>query len=357
MRSRFLFSILITGSLSATAQPVTTIGGSIADTTGFAILTSVCTFPLDQIESNCAYMRPGVKGNEFSTLAALDKPFYARYLDRGKFIKGVYLMPGDNVQLNVTTGTLKGSNTPLLKFFNKLEPYFKNFETEMTDTAIFKLDRVAFIKAAREKRDKQLRYVIEYFVGLPPLSQDMRKLLESDINYSYALKLARYTHSAGKDKRFSFRYNDFMEALLEVPTNDPEALQSPAYVQYLYELPFRRWQAEINWSMTDKPPYNKMVANEFPIRDSLARKFFSGPTYELALYALLLDAVKDAAKVKGTPAFETAYKKSEGIINELGRGFTNGILNSRIKERLAELNQPERTGPPKAKPKPKGKKK
>lgn len=355
MRSRFLFCVLIAAGLSATAQPITTIGGRIADTTGFDVLTSVCTFPLDLIESNCAYARPGVKGNEFRTQVMLDKPFYARYLNHGKFIKGVYLMPGDHVSLNVNTGELKGSNTPLLKFFSKLDPYFKNFETEMTDTAIFKLDREAFIKAAREKRDKQLRYVIEYFVGLPPLSQDMRKLLESDINYSYALKLARYTHSAGKDKRFAFRYNDFMEALLEVPTNDPEALQSPAYVQYLYELPFRRWQAEINWSMTDKPPYNRMVAKEFPIRDSLAKKFFSGPNYELALYGILLDAVKDAAKVKGTPAFEAAYNKSEGIINELGKGFTNGILNSRIKERLAELKQPERVEVPKAKPK--GKKK
>lgn len=351
MRSRFLFSILITASLSATAQPTTTIGGTIADTTGFDVMNQICIFPLDQIEGGCPFMLAGVNGNQFRVQAELDKPFYARYIHRGKFVKGVYLMPGDNVQLNINTGELKGSNTSLLKFFNKLEPYFKNFETEMTDTAIFKLDRVAFIAAAREKRDKQLRYVIEHFVGLPPLSQDMRKLLESDINYSYALKLTRYAHSAGKDKRFAFRYNDFMEALLEVPTNDPEALSSPAYVQYLYELPFRRWQAEINWGMTDKPPYNKMVANEFPIRDSLAKKFFSGANYELALYGILLDAVRDAAKVKGTPEFEAAYEKSEGIINKLGKNFTNGILNSRIKERLAELKEPERVEPVKAKPK------
>ena len=350
MRS-FIFVLLVATGFHVTAysQPVTVIGGIVADTEDFDIRLNVCAFPLDQIEGTCPFVKPELNGKQFRAEFAMDRPFYVRYLDHGKFVKGIYVMPGDRVSLNPKTGELTGSNKPLLTFFRKLEPHFKNFETEMTDTAIFKLDRVAFIKAAREKRDKQIRYVQEYFVGLPPLSQEMRKLLESDINYSYGLKLARYTHSAGKDKRFGFRYNDFMEALLEVPTNDPEALLSPAYVQYLYELPFRRWQAEINWGMTDKPPYNKMVAEEFPRRDSISKRFFSGPTYELSLYGLLLDAVKDAAKQKGTPEFEKAYKKSERIINELGKGFTNGILYSRIKARLEELNEPEKTEEPKPK--------
>ena len=353
MRYRLFSSIFIAGSclaIQASAQdaPLTTLGGFFKDTTDMDVATNICPYPLDQVEGNCVYLVPEVRNHEFKTLVGSASPFYARFLNNGELLKGTYAMPGDKVWLTVADDrtALSGSNTRLLKFLDKLYPYFENSETEVRDTANFKtMDRVAFLNYEVARRNKQRRYVIEYFVGTPPLEQEMKNLLEADINYSYALKLLRYARSGGKEKRFSLRYADYTNALMEVPPNDPLAMTSPAYIQYLYELPFTLWHTEINWGMTDKPPYNKLVASEFVIRDSFARKYFRGEIYELALYGILLDAIKDAAKVKGTSEFDAAYLKADKIINDLGKSFQNGIYYSRIRERLAELKVVPREAP------------
>jgi hypothetical protein len=367
MNNRFLLSALIISgvSFSAIAQPSVQqqragiIGGFIKDTTGMEISTNALLYPLDIIEDNTVYLMASFKDkNEFRTGIGFDRPFYVRYLDHFKLLKGTYAMPNDNLYLHVADGniTLTGSNKKLINFLNKLQPSFENAEVELADTTAFKtMDRVAFINYERERRERQQRMVIEYFVGKPPIEQEMRKLMESDINYSYALKMLRYSRSKGKDKRFVFRYKDYMDAILEVPTNDPLAMQSPAYVQYIYELPYSLWYAEVNWSMTDKPPYNQIVSEQYTMRDSLAKKYFEGEVYELGLYAILLDAVKEAARSKGTSEFEAAYAKAEGIINDLGRSFTNGLYRSRIKERLAELKVEKRPEPKPAPPKKKKK--
>lgn len=365
MRNRFLLSALIVSgiSFSAIAQPSVEprpakINVYYKDTTGVEIATNALLYPLDILEDNTFYIMGGFNDkNEVRTAFGFNRPFYARVLNHFKLVKGLYMMPQDEVWVKVADGnvTLSGSNKKLINFMNKLQPTFENAEVELADTAMYKtLDRAGFINYERERRERQQRMVIEYFVGKPPLEQEMRKLMESDINYSYALKMLRYSRSKGKDKRFVFRYKDYMDAILEVPTNDPLALQSPAYVQYVYELPFSLWYAEVNWSMTDKPPYNQTVSQQYTMRDSLAKKYFEGEVYELGLYAILLDAVKEAAQSKGTPEFEAAYAKAEGIINDLGRSFTNGLYRSRIKERLAELKVEKR---PETKPAPPKKKK
>lgn len=361
MRNRFLLSALVVSgiSFSAIAQPSVEqrparIGGYFKDTTGIQVATNALLYPLDILEDNTYYIKGNFnEKNEFMTGFGFNRPFYARVMDRNKLVKGVYMMPHDEVWVSVADGnvTLNGSNKKLINFMNKIQPTFENAEVELIDTAAFKtMDRVAFINYEKERRDRQLRVVVEYFVGKPALEQEMRKLMESDINYSYTLKMLRYSRSKGKDKRFVFRYNDYMNAILEVPTNDPAALQSPAYVQYVYELPYSLWYAEVNWSMTDKPPYNKIVSEQYTMRDSLAKKYFAGEVYELGLYAILLDAVKEAAQAKGTPEFASAYTKAEGIINDLGRQFSNGIYRSRISEKLAELKVEKRPEPKPAPP-------
>jgi hypothetical protein len=367
MRNRFLYSVLVAGSisLSAFAQPsvqprmVTTIAGSYKDTTGVEVSTNALLYPLDIIENNTYYLMGSFNDkNQFKTAFGFDRPFYVRYLDHFKLVKGTYLMPNDEIWLTVADGnkTLTGTNKKLINFLNKLQPTFENAEVELIDTAMFKtMDRVTFMNYERERRDRQLRMVIEYFVGKPALEQEMRKLLESDINYSYALKMLRYSRSSGKDKRFVFRYKDYMDAILEVPTNDPMAMQSPAYVQYIYELPYSLWYAEVNWSMTDKPPYNNIVSEQYSMRDSLAKKYFEGEVYELGLYAILLDVVNDAKKTKGTPEFDATYEKAYATITNMGQSFTNNIYRSRIREKLSELKvepMPEKkAAPPKKKKK------
>lgn len=338
--------------------PNVLIGGWVKDREHFAIATNPLLYPLDIIEDQTLYLEPKLdEKNEFRTYISFDRPFYVRYVDNGVLIKGVYAMPGDQWWLKVADGrgSLSGSNKTLQGLLTKLQPYFENTEVELTDTAVFAThNRAEFITYQQERRKKALRYVIEHFIGLPPLEMEMRKLLESEINYSYALKMLRYSRSKGKDKRFVFRYNDYMDALLEVPANDPGAMGSPAYAQYIYELPYSLWYAEVNWSMTDKPPYTKIVADQYTMRDSLAKKYFKGAVYELALYAILLDVVKDAAKKKGTPEFDAAYNQSNDIINRMSKRFTNNLYYSRVRSKLEELVavQREETRP---KPKPKRK--
>jgi hypothetical protein len=254
-------------------------------------------------------------------------------------------MPGDKIWLTVADGQTKlsGSNKKLLTFLGKLATEFENAETELADTAIFKtMGRVEIMNYLKARRDKQMRYVIEYFIGLPPLDMQMKKLLMAEINYSFALKMLRYGRSAGKDKRFVFRYDDYRGAIEEVTMSDPEAMISTAYAQFIYELPYTLWYSEINWSMTNKPPYNQLVIDEFKVRDSIARKYFTGEVYELALYAILLDAVKDAAKARGTENFNAVYMKANSLIDNMGNAFTNRIYYSRIKARLEETAAPEK---------------
>jgi hypothetical protein len=258
-------------------------------------------------------------------------------------------MPGDRIWLTVADGQTKlsGSNKKLLTFLGKLQAEFENAETELADTAFFKtMSRVEVMNYLKARRDKQLRYVIEYFIGLPPLDMQMKKLLMAEINYSFALKMLRYGRSAGKDKRFVFRYHDYMGAIEEVTMSDPDAMISTAYAQFIYELPYTLWHSEINWKMTDKPPYNQLVMDEFKVRDSIARRYFTGEVYELALYAILLDAVKDAAKARGTDNFNDAYMKANALIDNMGGAFTNRLYYSRIKSRLEETAVPERAAPP-----------
>jgi hypothetical protein len=354
--SSFL-SIALCSSFTAEAQQSTVIGGHVKDSANFDLSVNAVLYPLDLVEGNAVTIVPKLdKNKDFSTAIGFDRPFYVRYVSGGRLLKGTYVMPGDKIKLDIADGStvLSGTNQKLLTFLGRLEPYFENAELEAADTTGFKtMGRVEFMKHQQARRDRQLRYVIEYFVGLPPLDQQMRRLLEADINYSFALKMLRYSRSAGKDKRFVFRYHDYMSAIEEVIASDPEALISMAYAEFIYQLPYSIWHAEVNWSMTDKPPYEQLVADEYKVRDSIAKKYFEGEVYELALYAILLDAVKDAAKARGTAAFEKAYMDAHRLIAERGRAFTNKLYYTRLMAKLEDLQQPgkpEKAGPPSSKP-------
>ena len=76
----------------------------------------------------------------------------------------------------------------------------------------------------------------------------------------------------------------------------------------------------------------------------MARKYFSGEVYELALYAILLDAVKDAAKAKSKneESYSAAYMKANGLIEKMGKAFTNRLYYSRLKSKLEETQAPTR---------------
>ena len=351
MQKRFLLCLLgFTAAFSfrVKAQDFAAIGGTFKNPSDYDMIINAYLYPLDLIEGNSVSIMPELdKSNNFEARIGFDRPFYVRYVNRRKLQKGTYVMPGDKIWLTVADGEarLTGSNKKLLTFLGKMQKEFENAELEIADTAAFKtMGRVQLMNYLKERRDRQLRYVIEYFIGLPPLDMQMKKLLMAEINYSFALKMLRYGRSAGRDKRFVFRYNDYMGAIEEVTMSDPEAMISTAYSQFIYELPYTLWHSEINWGMTDKPPYNERVANEFVIRDSMARKYFSGEVYELALYAILLDAVKDAAKAKSKneESYSAAYMKANGLIEKMGKAFTNRLYYSRLKSKLEETQAPTR---------------
>jgi hypothetical protein len=346
-------------SIHASAQTLTTISGHLDNTEGANVKVSAILYALDLIEGSAVDLVPELNSNgDFKASIGFDRPFYVRYLNNNKLLKGTYVMPGDNISLSVGNGgkTLSGTNTKLLKFLGKLNTVFENAEVELNDTSIYKgMDRVAFMNAQKARRDRQLRYVVEYFVGLPPLDQQMRNLLEAEINYSFGLKMLRYSRIAGKDRRFVFRYGDYMSAIEEVISSNPDAMISTAYAEFVYELPFTLWYSEVNWTMQDKPPYKGIIDNQYTIRDSIARKYFTGEVYELALYAILLDVVKATWREKSNPAFDKIYANADRVITDMGRSFTNRIYYSRIKARLEEVNAPEKKE--QQKPKPKAKKK
>lgn len=334
-------ALLAAGSLSSFAQPRTVLGGHFKERVDSRIGVNICLNPLDFVEGRSMTLLSELdKKNNFRAYVVYDKPFSARYLLKDSLLKEAYAYPGDSVWLTVADGrtALTGSNKTLLSFLNKFDGRFHSPEAVEKDSNSFSNpDRQVFAKFQRELKEKKLRFVIEYFVGLPPMQQEMKRLIEADLKYDFALKMLRYSRRHGNEGRFVFRYADYMQPIEEVPSNDPSALISLKYVEYLRELPYSLWYSEINWSMKHKEPYKSTFEGQYLVRDSIARKYFRGEIYELALYAILHDAVSAVSDAKGTPGFNRSYTYTEKLIADLGRNFTNNIYYSRIREKLEEI--------------------
>jgi hypothetical protein len=319
------------------------VGGHFKEKVASKAGVHVCLYPLDFIEGNSVTLLSELdKKNNFKASVFYDKPFKVQYVLKDKAIKETYAYPGDSVWLTVAEGSeiVTGSNKTLLSFLNEFNARFHSREAAERDSNSFKNpDRKTFAKYQRDQRERQLRFVMEYFIGLPPVQQEMKQLIEADIKYDFALKMLRYSRMHGNEGRFVFRYADYMQPLEEVPSNDPAALVSLKYVEYLRELPYSLWYSEINWSLKHREPFKSTLEGQYLIRDSIARKYFNGEIYELALYAILYDAVDAVAQAKGKPEFTRLYTYTDKLIADLGRGFTNNIYYSRIKDKLAEVNE------------------
>ncbi len=259
-----------------------------------------------------------------------------------------YVAPGDSLWFEIQKGNVTevtGRCEDCIGFMFEWQDKFwsgKAVNKEFNSSAK-RLEPKEFVEYWNKRRTDQLNSFNKFFKGkaLPSL---FKEVMEDEINYSYAVAILQYST---KNVKSSSRLEDsvFLKFLTLIPINNPNALSHRKYLQFLRELP-----AYIYFAMTSDPRINHsdksyLWQNQIHIRDSIAKKYFTGEIYELALYQILYEQIRTAGSIKGKSYFESYYHTTDSIISQCASSFSDQTLYKRVSKKFHELKDTSKAAP------------
>lgn len=212
------------------------------------------------------------------------------------------------------------------------------------NSSYVRLDALAYAQYWKKRLDDQLEYMKEYFKDTV-VAPEFKKAFEYEVQYDYGIHLLQYAWRRSKDHRFLFKNKAYTAYLDSININNPAALVSSRYIYFLRELPYSIFTSNINHNDDTDKDNEYYYKNQNRLRDSIARKYFTGDVYDMALYQILYESVKNIGHYKGSEYFDTAYRLTLKEIETLGANFSNDSLKERLKMKLADFINQDKPAP------------
>lgn len=259
-----------------------------------------------------------------------------------------YAAPGDSLWFEVQNGNVTevtGKCEDCIGFMFEWEDKFWSGKAvnEEFNSSARRLEPKEYVEYWNKRRTDQLNYFYDFFKdkAMPAL---FKEVMEDEINYSYAVQILQYSR---KNVKSSNRLEDsvFLKFLEFIPVDNPNALTHGTYLHFLRELP-----ANIYFAMTSDPRISNsdksyLWQNQIHVRDSIAKKYFTGKMYEYALYQILYEQIRTAGSMKGQSYFESFYHSTDSIITQFSNSFVDHSLYERVSKKFHEIKDTLKAAP------------
>jgi thiol-disulfide isomerase/thioredoxin len=161
--------------------------------------------------------------------------------------------------------------------------------------------------------------------------------VDYELKYDGLYHMVRFGWRGAKGNNEIFNNPEFMHYFTRYSFDDEGALVANRYIDFLDD--FTSYLME---PMGHRYPRAGLPSDFYErqrIRDSIARHYFSGKVYDIALYAILYSEIQSLSSRNGDSSFQTEYTKTEKSIHQLGKGFKDKSLLARLKEKLRLANE------------------
>lgn len=349
MRYTSLILSALFASLLAHAQPKrTVVCGRFDNTPPKAVTMQFFGSTLDDIEGKSTKLETELNGkNNFKFIVFTDEPLNFHLLRDGDWIfYNKHIGPGDSLDFVFTDSSIsfEGNCEPCIGFQFALDNRFDNRDSvKLYQHAAATLTPYAFAEYMKKRRDSHIQFFEEYFKGkdVPAL---FKKVYYADEDFDYAINMVQYSWRSQHGKK-ALLDTAFVSYLNAINVNYPEAFLSHRYEHLLRELPYGFWRTFENAENKPKGQYNYYRENGLKVRDSIAKKYFTGKQYDYALYHILNDQVDGMNTLIGAESFDEYYKKTDSLLTWLGKGFSDKSLYNRLRKRLLETKEKNKPAP------------
>jgi peroxiredoxin len=258
-----------------------------------------------------------------------------------------YIAPGDSTWFEFGKEGL-GVSGGCEKCFGFMTVWEDKFLTnpvanKQFNTSYERLEPMEFAMYWDVRRMAQLVFFKEYFQD-KTAPETFRSYMEHEINYGYAVALLQYSWR-NKSAEEVLKDTAYIAFLQHIPIDNQGAVNSTAYLHFLRELPYSIWRTYVDFKNETDPVSQYFLKSMIHVKDSIAKRYFTGKAYELALYRILYDEVSAAERLRGQPHYDHYYRVTDSIVNIYGALFKDQSYKSRLQDKLHSLNKPDRSAP------------
>ncbi len=282
--------------------------------------------------------------NNFHFIIETDYPINFSLKDGENMLSlNKYAAPGDSLWLdfykNITN--VSGNCDDCISFMFEWESKFheeKNINKEF-NTSYARLESKEFAAYWKQRRAAQLNFLNLYFTDrIAP--KNFIRYMTDEINYDYATAMLQYSWRK-ESAKYILNDTGYLKFLDAFPVNNKDALSNLKYIRFLRELPYSLFVSEANTNSI----YS--YRNEIHVRDSIAKIYFTGKVYDLALYQILYEQIGllESLKDKANYDFEKYYLATDSIYNLYKSAFNNQNYYDRLRSRFSRIKFPNRPAP------------
>lgn len=201
--------------------------------------------------------------------------------------------------------------------------------------AIRKLDGIAFAKFTKKEIAKEIAFIHNYNKN-KPMRQEFIRRQEINSNYENGAELYRYC--GGKHKHFlsDTVYTNFIK---ELNINNEAALAQNSYLHFVRECLFFTWNSKIDRSNLREPQTAYFLKNQYPIRDSIARRNFSGKVLDLAYFTNDIEQISWLNFYKGRAIYDSIYVQTSNAITNGKSKYSDTSYYTRVLSQLERHKQ------------------
>ena len=334
---KLLFTLLNFCFIPLAFAKVIVIGGHFDKPQTKSVSIQFYSSALNYIERKATIMDAEIgPDNNFAFTIETTGPINFHLINGDQWLfKNKYAAPGDSLWFEFKKQTYVSGNCEYcVEFMLDWEQKFLN-GTEVNkefNSSFARLEPKEFKEYWDKRRKAQLDFLITFFED-KPVPKTFLQFMQDEINYDYAISLLQYSWRKESAKYILYDTN-YVKFLDNIVKDNPRAINSPKYLQFLKELPYSLFLSEAN---NENGIY--IYRNEVHIRDSIAKVYLKGKTYDLALYQVLFDqlGLLESLKGKSSYDFDLNYKIIDSSLSLHRSGFNDKKYYDRLRNKLNNL--------------------
>ncbi|MEI8278693.1 MAG: TlpA disulfide reductase family protein [Bacteroidota bacterium] len=331
---RLLSFILLFSSFSLCAKP-TVICGKMEAKPQKKVTIQYYATAIDEIEGRLTHFETNVDGlNNFKFKIDINNPIsYSIALGDQWLFANKYIGPGDSLSFDFSDNEqihTEGSCKEQVSFqFHWESKYFRDDAMTKQVAETFNKQPKVFAEFWQKRMKDQIDFMNTFFRGHVP--EPFKTYMESEIRYSYAVALLQYSWKHAAGGRAVFHDAEYMKLINDVNPNNFGSLCSSSYINFLRELPYSLWRCHVDQNNKQSAETKFYLHHQYRQRDSIAKKYFTGRLYEVALYQILHDQIKGLDHYKGTDEFEGRYHAMDSMLHNT---YRNSFVDKGMLARL-----------------------
>ena len=297
--------------------------------------------PVDDIEQTHTQVESVVdSGNNFKVVLDIDAPvsINVRNVDSWVFINK-FINPGDSLWLGIGSDQMdiEGIGDKGLSGMFEYDAAFSTADKVQERQNSFKTKTdTAFAKYWSDWVDSGIAFY-EKFYQANPAPRQYIDAVENSLRYDAAVNIVQFGWRGNSADENLFRKQDYKKYLDKLQPNNESGFTCEHYTFLLKELPKNFIDPLFYRSHNKDKPYD--YYDRCRQRDSVARIYFTGKSYDIALYSILYDEIISLKHAKGTDHFDSAFLKTEHSIAMLDNGFNDKTYIGRIQQKLRETKE------------------